>query len=67
MDASQYKDYVLALLVVKYVSDKYVSDKYADQPNALIEVPRGGSFAEMVALKGDRDVANDMVPPKGQD
>jgi type I restriction enzyme M protein len=24
MDASQYKDYVLALLFVKYVSDKYV-------------------------------------------
>jgi type I restriction enzyme M protein len=45
MDASQYKDYVLVLLFVKYVSDKY-----AGQPNALIEVPKGGSFADMVAL-----------------
>ncbi len=31
MDASQYKDYVLVLLFVKYVSDRY-----AGQPDALI-------------------------------
>ena len=37
MDASQYKDYVLVLLFVKYVSDKYAGD-----PNSLIEVPEGG-------------------------
>ena len=43
MDASQYKDYVLVLLFVKYVSDKYTG-----QRNALIEVPAGGSFADMV-------------------
>ncbi|MGL4315975.1 MAG: type I restriction-modification system subunit M N-terminal domain-containing protein [Pseudomonas sp.] len=42
MDASQYKDYVLVLLFVKYVSDKYAGD-----PNSLIEVPEGGSFAEL--------------------
>lgn len=51
MDASQYKDYVLVLLFVKYVSDKY-----AGNPNGLIEVPEGGSFADMVALKGDKDI-----------
>jgi type I restriction enzyme M protein len=38
MDASQYKDYVLVLLFVKYVSDKYAGD-----PNALLEIPKGGS------------------------
>jgi len=38
MDASQYKDYVLVLLFVKYVSDKYAGDK-----KALIEVPSGCS------------------------
>jgi type I restriction-modification system DNA methylase subunit len=38
MDASQYKDYVLTLLFVKYVSDKY-----AGKPHALIEVPEGGN------------------------
>jgi type I restriction enzyme M protein len=53
MDASQYKDYVLVLLFVKYVSDKY-----AGQPNALIEVPPGGSFADMVALKGDKEIGD---------
>src|SRR5579883_3508154 len=53
MDASQYKDYVLVLLFVKYVSDKY-----AGQRNALIEVPAGGSFADMVALKGDKEIGD---------
>src|SRR5580704_11205959 len=51
MDASQYKDYVLVLLFMKYVSDKYAGD-----PNGLIEVPKGGSFADMVALKGDKEI-----------
>ncbi len=53
MDASQYKDYVLVLLFVKYVSDKYAGD-----PNSLIEVPSGGSFADMVALKGDKEIGD---------
>jgi type I restriction enzyme M protein len=51
MDASQYKDYVLVLLFVKYVSDKYAGD-----PDGLIEIPQGGSFADMVALKGDKEI-----------
>ncbi len=51
MDASQYKDYVLVLLFVKYVSDKYAGD-----PNGIIEVPVGGSFADMVALKGNKEI-----------
>jgi len=53
MDASQYKDYVLTLLFVKYVSDKYAGD-----PNALILVPEGGSFADMVKLKGDKEIGD---------
>ncbi|ONM43194.1 type I restriction-modification system subunit M [Halopseudomonas pachastrellae] len=53
MDASQYKDYVLVLLFVKYVSDKY-----AGNPHSLIEVPPGGSFADMVALKGDKEIGD---------
>ncbi|MBP7084121.1 MAG: N-6 DNA methylase [Giesbergeria sp.] len=53
MDASQYKDYVLVLLFVKYVSDKY-----AGNPNALIDVPVGGSFADMVALKNDKEIGD---------
>lgn len=53
MDASQYKDYVLVLLFVKYVSDKY-----AGQSDALLEVPAGGSFGDMVALKGDKEIGD---------
>src|SRR4051794_8770794 len=50
MDASQYKDYILTLLFVKYVSDK------ARDPGSLIEVPAGGSFKDMVGLKGDKEI-----------
>jgi type I restriction enzyme M protein len=53
MDASQYKDYVLTLLFVKYVSDKYSADPYA-----LLTVPEGGSFADMVRLKGDKEIGD---------
>jgi len=55
MDASQYKDYVLTLLFVKYVSDKY-----GGQPDALIEIPPGGSFADMVKLKGDAEIGDNI-------
>jgi len=55
MDASQYKDYVLVLLFVKYVSDKY-----AGQKGALIEVPQGGGFSDMVALKGDKGIGDKL-------
>jgi type I restriction enzyme M protein len=55
MDASQYKDYVLVLLFVKYVSDKAVGQK-----NYLLDVPKGGSFADMVALKGDKEIGDKM-------
>ena len=51
MDASQYKDYVLVLLFMKYVSDKAASQK-----GYLLDVPKGGSFADMVALKGDKEI-----------
>ncbi len=53
MDASQYKDYVLTMLFVKYVSDKY-----ATKQNSLIEVPKGATFEDMVALKGKPDIGD---------
>src|SRR5271166_6396105 len=53
MDASQYKDYVLVLLFVKYVSDKY-----AGQKDALLDVPPGGRFSDMLALKGDKEIGD---------
>ncbi|MBL7728408.1 MAG: N-6 DNA methylase [Dinghuibacter sp.] len=51
MDASQYKDYVLVLLFVKYVSDKYAND-----PNALIDIPPGGSFNDIRQLKHQKNI-----------
>jgi type I restriction enzyme M protein len=53
MDASQYKDYVLVLLFVKYISDRY-----AGQPFAPIQIPTGATFADMVALKGTADIGD---------
>ena len=53
MDASQYKDYILTLLFVKYVTDKQKADV-----NSLIDVPTGGSFDAMVALKGDVEIGD---------
>ncbi len=54
MDASLYKDYILTLLFVKYVSDR------AGQADALIEVPEGASFADMKALRGSKDIGEGM-------
>jgi len=53
MDASQYKDYVLVLLFIKYISDKY-----AGQPYTPITIPPGASFKDMVALKGTGDIGD---------
>ena len=51
MDASQYKDYILTLLFVKYVSDKYKDDPYG-----AIAIPEGASFEDLVNLKGDKNI-----------
>ena len=55
MDASQYKDYVLVLLFIKYISDKYANQSYAP-----ITIPAGASFADMVALKGKSDIGDQI-------
>lgn len=55
MDASQYKDYVLTMLFVKYVSDKY-----ANKTDSLIEVPAGATFEDMIALKGQTDIGDQI-------
>ena len=53
MDASQYKDYVLVLLFMKYVSDRAKSNK-----DSLLDIPEGGGFADLVALKGKADIGD---------
>ncbi len=55
MDASQYKDYVLFMLFIKYISDKYAdSDDFAPS----VTIPKGAGFKDMVALKGNSDIGN---------
>jgi type I restriction enzyme M protein len=53
MDSSQYKDYVLVILFIKYVSDKAKAD-----PRSLIFVPEGSSFDDMLLLKGKADIGD---------
>jgi type I restriction enzyme M protein len=55
MDASQYKDYVLFMLFIKYVSDKYADSEDFAPP---VTIPAGASFKDMVALKGRSDIGD---------
>lgn len=64
MDASQYKDYILTLLFMKYVTDKYKGQKYGDltvfdkahDPNPDPEKRTGCSFDDFVALKNKKNI-----------
>lgn len=55
MDAGQYKDYVLVILFVKYISDKHKTDS-----DFMIEIPGGCSFDDFVALKGHSNIGEEM-------
>ena len=55
MDASQYKDYILALLFIKYASDKWAGKKYMP-----IEIPPGSSFEDMKMFKGTSTIGDDI-------
>ena len=55
MDASQYKDYVLVILFVKYISDKKRNDEGFD-----IDIPKGCYFEDFVALKGNPNIGEEM-------
>lgn len=50
MDASQYKDYVLVMLFMKYVSDK--------KNDPLIEIPADASFYDMLKYKGKPEIGD---------
>ena len=54
MDSSQYKEDVLTLLFIKYVTDRFKGD-----PDAQIEIPeKGGSFDDLVEAKGRTDIGD---------
>ena len=54
MDATQYKDYVLVMLFVKYISDK------KDDPNTIITVPEGCTFNDFVELKNKTNIGEEI-------
>lgn len=56
MDASLYKDYVLFMLFIKYVSDKFANAG----PFSAFKVPKGASFADMCKLKGSPDIGDQI-------
>lgn len=64
MDASQYKDYVLFMLFIKYISDKYGNSNDFTTP---VVIPKGASFTDMIALKGKSDIGErintDIIQP----
>ena len=55
MDASQYKDYVLFMRFIKYISDKYAD---SDDFKPPVAIPKGASFKDMIALKGKSDIGD---------
>jgi type I restriction enzyme M protein len=61
MDASQYKDYILVILFVKYISDRFGEDE-----DSVIEVPKGetlgqgGSFQDMIYWKNKKEIGDEM-------
>lgn len=55
MDASQYKDYVLTMLFLKYISDKYSNDDFA-----VIEIPEDATFDKISELKGDKEIGDKL-------
>ena len=55
MDASQYKDYVLFMLFIKYVTDKYGDSTDFAPP---VTIPEGASFRDMLALRGKSDIGD---------
>ena len=55
MDASQYKDYVLFMLFIKYITDKYGNSTDFAPP---VTIPKGASFKDMIALKGKSDIGD---------
>ncbi|WP_367707501.1 type I restriction-modification system subunit M [Helicobacter pylori] len=55
MDASEYKNYVLNLLFLKYISDKARSNMDSE-----IEVPEGCFYEDILALEGDKEIGDKL-------
>ncbi|RVY82158.1 type I restriction-modification system subunit M [Helicobacter pylori] len=59
MDASEYKNYVLNLLFLKYISDKARNDA-KNNTDSEIEVPQGCFYEDILALEGDKEIGDKL-------
>ncbi|WP_367700172.1 type I restriction-modification system subunit M [Helicobacter pylori] len=59
MDASEYKNYVLNLLFLKYISDKARNDA-KNNADSEIEVPEGCFYEDILALEGDKEIGDKL-------
>ncbi len=59
MDASEYKNYVLNLLFLKYISDKARNDA-KNNTDSEIEVPEGCFYEDILALEGDKEIGDKL-------
>ncbi|GAA8889554.1 hypothetical protein HpEKA17_02210 [Helicobacter pylori] len=59
MDASEYKNYVLNLLFLKYISDKARNDA-KNNTHSEIEVPQGCFYEDILALEGDKEIGDKL-------
>ncbi len=55
MDASEYKNYILNLLFLKYISDKARNNNFSE-----IEVPQGCFYEDILALEGDKEIGDKL-------
>ena len=55
MDPSLYKNYILTLLFVKYISDKYAGMKYAP-----IKIPEGCGFEDFLKLRNTKNIGEEI-------
>ncbi|GAA7049194.1 hypothetical protein HpCHN1_04400 [Helicobacter pylori] len=59
MDASEYKNYVLNLLFLKYISDK-ARNNAKNNTYSEIEVPQGCFYEDILALEGDKEIGDKL-------
>ncbi|GAA8409845.1 type I restriction-modification system subunit M [Helicobacter pylori] len=59
MDASEYKNYVLNLLFLKYISDKARNDA-KNHIESAIEVPQGCFYEDILALESDKEIGDKL-------
>ena len=56
MEPSEYKNYILVLLFIKYISEKALSDKKKGIKYPVIKVPADCYFENFLKLRNKKDI-----------